>query len=249
MQSDRPLTIIAPRGLGDACVCLPAAYRYAEERPVALLNAGAVNFAATLPTLVPLAAERWEDGDVLDISQGLSFHSPMRMFAQVSLRLGVYPLAIPTGPWLRRPPEYADQVRSLGVPEPYVLICPEGSQHNRRIGPDQIAAIAERWPVVIAHDKPMPDLPCTLNLSGQCSLQDLYALTCCARAVVAPDTGTLHLAGAFGTPVLAIIGNTLTPYSFCLDYTPSLWLLGQDSWTIKPADCVAGLQRLLEETE
>ncbi len=247
MQStDEPVTIIAPRGLGDACVCLPAAYAYAERgHRVNLLNAGAINFAAELPALLPIGTER--EGLVLDISQGLSFHSEMRMLAQVSLRLGVYPLAIPEEPWLQRRPEHAETVRKLGAPEGYILICPEGSQHNRRISEEQIAAIAERWPVVIAHDRAMPELP-GLNLSGRGSLADLYALTAEARAVVAPDTGTLHLAGAFGTPVLAIIGNTLNPYSFCLDYTPSLWLVWTDSWTIKPDDCVTWLGRLLEET-
>lgn len=243
MPSRESLTIIAPRGLGDACVCLPAAYEYADRGyEVHLLNAGPVNFVAGMPTLRPLGTER--AGRVLDISQGLSFHSQMRMLAQVSLRLGVYPLAIPDGPWLERRVEHADIAAGLGVADGYVLVCPEGSQHNRRLSREQAEAIAARWPVVIAHDRPSPGWP-GLDLGGICTLPELYALTACARAVVSPDTGTLHLAGAFGTPVLAVIGGTLNPYSLCLDYNPSLWLVGQDAWTIEPHDVANGLRLLL----
>lgn len=246
MPSPEAITIIAPRGLGDACVCLPACYEYVHRGiRVNLRNAGATNFAETLPTLVPLGTDL--EGDVIDISGGLSFHSEYRMFAQVSLRTGIFPLAFPEEPWLRKPPEYADTVAALGVPDDYILICPEGSQHNRRMSTEQIAALAERWPVVVSFDRELPDLP-GVNLTGKTTLTELYALTAQARAVVAPDTGTLHLAAAFGTPLLAVIGKTLNPYSFCLDYNPSLWLVGDDAWTIDPQDCVDGLIRLLSET-
>lgn len=239
-----PVTIIAPRGLGDACVCLPSCYDYVRRGfTVNMLNAGATNFAATLPTLVPIGVKT--EGEIIDISMGLSFHSEMRMLSMVALRLGIMPAPPPADAWLARPPEYADIVAGLGVPEDYVMVAPMGFQSNRRMDMAQVAALAEEWPVVTVHDKPL-DTP-GMDLTGQTSLVELYALTAMARAVVSVDTGVLHLAGAFHTPVLAVIGNTLNPYSFCQDYGHSLWLSGQDAWTIDPASCVTALDMLLEE--
>jgi ADP-heptose:LPS heptosyltransferase len=171
------------------------------------------------------------------------------MLGQVSLRVGVYPLAIPDGPWLNKPAEYAETVARLGVSEEYILVAPAGSQDNRRLSDAQMFAVAEEWPAVFAHHVELPELP-GLNLTGKTSLPELYALTAMARAVVAPDGGTLHLAGAFGTPVLAVIGNTLNPYSFCMDYTPSLWLYGPraGSFDIAPEWVLWGLDELLPET-
>lgn len=244
------ITIIAPRGLGDAVVCLPAAYEYVRMGyQVNLLNAGAVNFAATLPVLEPLGTDRDESGEVFDISRGLSFHSEYRMLSQVSLRLGVYPLAIPGKPWLCKPDHYRDLVADLGVPDGYVLVCHRGSQSNRRMDASQVAALARHWPVVVVGetDDAMPGH----NMTGRTTLPELYALTAHARAVVSVDTGPLHLSGAFGTPVLAVIGNTLNPYSFCDDYTPSLWLYNRagDSYGIRDDDLVWGLTTLLEGLE
>jgi ADP-heptose:LPS heptosyltransferase len=45
-----------------------------------------------------------------------------------------------------------------------------------------------------------------LNLAGQTSLAELSALVAHARAVVAPDTGIIHLAAALGTPSVALFG-------------------------------------------
>jgi ADP-heptose:LPS heptosyltransferase len=247
MPSRDAITIIAPRGLGDACVCLPACYTYHEQGyRVNMLNRGAVNFAATLPTLVPIGTE--QEGEVLDISMGLSFHSHMRMLAQVSLRLGVYPLAIPDGPWLQIPDEYPAMVSALGVPEEYVLVCPRGSQAGREMTPEQVAAVADEWPTVVVHDRPLEGFP-GLDLTGKTSLPELYALTACAQAVVSVDTGVMHLAGAFHTPMLGVIGNTLNPYSFCEDYVPSLWLKGVHSFTVDPEYIADGLGQLLEEVD
>lgn len=45
-----------------------------------------------------------------------------------------------------------------------------------------------------------------LNFAGQTSLAELSALVAHARAVVAPDTGIIHLAEVLGTPSVALFG-------------------------------------------
>lgn len=252
-MSEQPtVTIIAARGLGDAVCCLPAAYRYvAEGYRVNLRNAGAVQFAETLPTLVPIGTER--EGTVLDMSGGMAFGGECRIFSHVSLRLGVYPLAIPQGPWLKAPQWHDPLFMGLGVPVSYVVVSCEGFSSNRRLESEQVAAVVEvaeanGLATVVVCDKPHPDMP-GLNLTGQTSLPELYALLAHARAAVCVDSGPLHTAAAFRTPVLAVMGQTLNPYALCEDYTPSLWLYGQDSYTIRPEDIAEGLWRLLELTE
>lgn len=47
-----------------------------------------------------------------------------------------------------------------------------------------------------------------LNLAGKTSLKELAALFQLARAVLATDTGPMHLAAAVGTPVVALFGPT-----------------------------------------
>lgn len=246
------ITIIAARGLGDAVCCLPAAYRYvAEGYRVNLLNAGSVQFAETLPTLVPIGTER--EGTVLDMSGGMAFGGECRVFAHVSLRLGVYPLAVPDGPWLKKTDDQLDLVRALGVPDDFVVVSCEGFGHGRRLDLEQVAAVVKvaeenDLATVVVCDKEHPDMP-GLNLTGKTSLPQLYGLLAHARAAVCVDSGPLHTAAAFRTPVLAVVGQTLNPYALCDDYQPSLWLHGQDSHSIRPEDVAEGLWRLLELTE
>jgi ADP-heptose:LPS heptosyltransferase len=56
-------------------------------------------------------------------------------------------------------------------------------------------------------------LPESAVLAGRTSLADLAALVAVARLVVSGDTGTAHLATAFGTPSVVLFGPT----------SPHLW--------------------------
>lgn len=53
-------------------------------------------------------------------------------------------------------------------------------------------------------------------LTGETTLEELVALLSVARLLVAPDTGSVHIAAALGTPVVALFGPTpawrLAPY-------------------------------------
>ncbi|MGH9485607.1 MAG: glycosyltransferase family 9 protein, partial [Terriglobales bacterium] len=46
------------------------------------------------------------------------------------------------------------------------------------------------------------------NLAGETSLEDLVALIAAADVLVANDSGPMHVAGAVGTPVVALFGST-----------------------------------------
>jgi len=53
-----------------------------------------------------------------------------------------------------------------------------------------------------------PEAPAPLDLSGRTDLPALAAVLASARAVVANDSGAMHLAGAVGAPVVAVFGST-----------------------------------------
>jgi heptosyltransferase II len=53
-----------------------------------------------------------------------------------------------------------------------------------------------------------PEAPAPVDLSGRTDLGVLAAMLSSARAVVSNDSGAMHLAGAVGTPVVAIFGST-----------------------------------------
>ncbi len=50
--------------------------------------------------------------------------------------------------------------------------------------------------------------PPPINLAGSTDLPTLAAVLAAARAVVANDSGAMHLGGAVGTPVVAVFGST-----------------------------------------
>lgn len=62
--------------------------------------------------------------------------------------------------------------------------------------------------IVRAARRLAPEAPVPADLSGRTDLPALASVLSAARTVVANDSGAMHLAGAVGTPVVAIFGST-----------------------------------------
>lgn len=114
--------------------------------------------------------------------------------ARVGLSLDKpYVLLAPGTNWLSKcwPPAYfaqlADKLYDMGVP---AVLC--GSRQDRQRAED-----------IMAQTRIPP-----LDLTGQTSLLQLAHLCRKARLFIGGDTGTLHLAAAVATPVVAIFGPT-----------------------------------------
>ena len=105
----------------------------------------------------------------------------------------------------------------------WLAICPGTASHPAKIWPPERygkladwleakgyrvvllgSARDQRWTqeVIFASDsKPV-------DLAGKISLRDMACLLSCCRAVVANDSGLMHLGGALGVPTLGIFGHT-----------------------------------------
>lgn len=236
------ITVLAPRGLGDAVVCLPSCYELVRQgHTVNLLNAGRTNWVEHLPTLLQIGTER--EGEIRDCSHSLDYYTDLRMVAAVAMRLNVMPPLIQEPPWLYRP-----ELTIEGLPEGYIVVVPRGSQDYKAFSAEQVQPLADEWPIVVVHDKPLPEMP-GVNLTGQTTPEELFGVLANARAVVSVDTGSLHVAGAMGVPLLAVAGGTINALSFCSDYTPSLWLTCQRSELVPGKRIAEGLRALIEEHE
>lgn len=204
-------------------------------------------YAPLLPTYPHFAAQTWghiihvggaEDpangfraglpvgyGRVFDLTVGKRFdwHADFSLCEEIAANAGVRLGTEPHYPLLAKPPWYATRAAELtGSEDPYVLLSPEGSHEARRLTEAQVAAVADTARTVVTHHLPRTYSSDVVNLTGQTSLQDLFALAASADAVVSVDTGTWHLAPAFLTPTLGIVGQTSNPRG--LAYRPTLYL-------------------------
>jgi len=97
------------------------------------------------------------------------------------------------------PPERFAEVAALAMVERHWSVVLVGSRADARVC-GRIAALATRS---------VAGSPAGIvDLSGRTSLAELVAVLAGARAVVSNDSGAMHLAGAVGTPVVAIFGAT-----------------------------------------
>ena len=123
-----------------------------------------------------------------------------------------------TLPWLPESPSAAG--KAARVPTPFILISPGAGWGAKRWPVDRYAAVARTlhhagYSVIVnagpAEESIAQDL---VDQSGatataiQPTLPELIALTRLASLVIAGDTGPLHLASAFGRPVVGIFGPT-----------------------------------------
>lgn len=112
------------------------------------------------------------------------------------------------------------------LPSDYVVVSPSNSHQKRnrinyRAWPNDhwrsfIARLAEKAPVVIIgnrgeeefFEKLRPFPSNTIDLVGKTPLCDLIGIIEGAKALIATDTGTAHIASAVNTEVFALIGPT-----------------------------------------
>ncbi|MBC7288735.1 MAG: glycosyltransferase family 9 protein, partial [Armatimonadetes bacterium] len=255
----RAVTIVSPGGLGDRLVALALAYHLAA----AGLRAAAVTEAGEpaddgLPALPLLAAPT--DGSTelrLRELEAFRWDRPGDMLRELLGEIGVEFGPVPAHACLQVEPWYRDAVRELVGERRYVLIAPEGHYEAdaKRMSRAQVEAVAAaawqagRAPVIV-HDKRLnADIKGVLDLSGRTSVSELCALVAHADAVVSTDTGTLHLAGAYHTPLVAVCPWTLHPTRFWHSYVPAVWLACRDAAGVAPRLVESATRRMLEAVE
>lgn len=148
------------------------------------------------------------------------WRSHLDLVSEIQVHYGGWP---PAGAVERRPGPMAGDL-PVQLREPYLILHPGAGQSSKLWFPErwvQVARAGQRWgwtivltgletehPLCarIAAQLAMEDSQPVLNLAGQTSLAELSTLVARARAVIAPDTGIIHLAAALGTPSIALFG-------------------------------------------
>ena len=82
-----------------------------------------------------------------------------------------------------------------------------------------------------------------LNLAGQTSLSDAFALIAACRAMVSNDSGLMHVAAAFGVPQVALFGSSSPLHTPPLNDQAHVVWLKQDPAYQPPLDCAPCFQR------
>ena len=148
-------------------------------------------------------------------------------------------------------------VRDVTAARPYLLLNPCASKPERNWPLARSIELAKQaqarhdLPVVVFSGASAADraaageiaraAPGTINLAGQTDLPRLFALVAGARALVSPDSGPVHIARAFGVPVVGLYASARPqktgPWQ-ALDYTVDAYpqavrsLLGRDPATV-----------------
>jgi len=129
-------------------------------------------------------------------------------------RLFAFPLSVPPSPAL-------DALRAQGIGD-LAVINPGAAWPNKRWPPDSFGAVARAirttygWtPVVLWGPGELAIAHAIRDASGGAAvcapattLADLVAMAQAAKLFVSGDTGPLHIAGAVGTPIVALFGPT-----------------------------------------
>jgi heptosyltransferase-2 len=82
-----------------------------------------------------------------------------------------------------------------------------------------------------------------LNLAGQTSLLDAFALIAGARAMVSNDSGLMHVAAAFGVPQVALFGSSSPEHTPPLNERAQVIWLRNDPAYDPPLDCSPCFER------
>lgn len=201
--------------------------------PVAARLPGVVEVRPWAPAAMPARARLVVDLQVSPASRRLCRHTrgPVRRLDPARLRrhLRVLGKCAPPAPLVAR---YAQAAGVAVAPHPWIrldrapapallALAPGAAWATKRWPVAHWAALASRWPGPLAllggpgdadrcaaiaarlpAERPAPQICCEQGFSAT------FAALASARAVVAGDTGLLHLAAACGVPVLGIFGPT-----------------------------------------
>jgi len=110
-------------------------------------------------------------------------------------------------PHIAVPQSWKDQYRQLAD---CIIFAPE-AEHRARSAPDEFAlAVANSFPkdkLVLVGKDTSPALPCSIDYRGNMSVKELISALASCHAVICMDSGVLHIAGAVGTPTVAVFGG------------------------------------------
>lgn len=150
-----------------------------------------------------------------------------------------------------------------GVTKPRILICPAASKAYKNWTVSGYIAVAEHaqsrgWQVILASGPATDEVALAqaiaagvpgevLNLAGETSLKQLYALIGAMDLLVAPDSGPGHMAASQGVPVISIMAHYApwrsAPYGFA-QYAVNTWAENIESETGKSVDDLPWRTRL-----
>lgn len=116
-------------------------------------------------------------------------------------------------PMMPEPPEVS------GLPDtPFISICTGGSSNRKRYSPElwnQVGTMLldQGIPVVVIGGSGDPEIidPRAINFPGALSLLESMKVIKSSAVHIAPDTGTGHLAAAYGVPIVSLFGNAYHP--------------------------------------
>ena len=122
-------------------------------------------------------------------------------------------------------PEAEAQPQRLGLaPEQYLALVIGAAHATKRLPEDKLLEfcqiLAPHYPLVLlggAEDRAVAEgikaqIPAVHNLCGQCSFQTSASWLRQAKAVIAHDTGFMHIAAAYYKPIAVIWGNTVPAF-------------------------------------
>jgi hypothetical protein len=223
---------------------LPVAYRLAEEgrhvglssrpKPSGWPRAATMPLVSDLPHLPLLSGNCWAEKKMVPqfpldwTAEGRGITELVCEDVDADLHIG----STPATACLVAEDWHAEYVKER-IGAPYVLLALGGHTNADRkaMTQDQVDAVTEAarkhfLPVVAVHSTHL-ELPTGIvNLTGETTLAELVALTSQATAVVAPDSGVMHLAQAFEVPTVAVVAGTLGRTRVS-GYRPLIWLQGK----------------------
>jgi 3-deoxy-D-manno-octulosonic-acid transferase/heptosyltransferase-1 len=146
-------------------------------------------------------------------------------YLQVAQHLGAHEgpatFALPVSDAARRSIARMLAGHGVGGDEPLIVVNPSAARRWKEWPLDRwtrvVEALAEDVTVVVVGTTSHQDRHAqiaarsskrTIDMTGKTTLSELIALLDRATLHVAPDTGTVHLAAALGTPVVAVYGPT-----------------------------------------